>query len=603
MSQQKTGLHANTLRAEGGAEAILDYYRRSRARIFKTLEFDHELFRRLRELVPGIVIIGRVYESDQSFDHEKQAAYIRRCVALAREYPEVDYWEGYNEINGDVATFAKFAAMEIDRVRALADVGAHAAVGCFSVGQPALPYGDTGNDGGARWRAFLPAIHGAMRHEGILALHEYGAPWMTYLVEGDVWSSQAFGWLCLRYRQAVRYLRELGVRMYHPTTTPAGLRIVITESGIDGGITGRPGPPGGGWADFTGWPDPILGPYPAQRFWYQWQVSQDAYVLGVTSFGECSIDPTWHKFSLLYTAENRDAIIALEGGLPDTEVTPMLEGIDVSRWQGAIDWARVAAAGIRFAFIKASEGSGWRDPRYAANAAGAAAAGVLFGPYHYAKNGIDPDAQAAHFAAVAGDSYTLPPVLDFEDSGPVDAGAMRRLCEAVTARMGRPIIYTAAWWWNRARLGGAQPWAAAYPLWAADYAGAIAVPTDWPTWTIHQYTSTGRVDGVAGNCDRNHFPGTVAELAALRAPTGDPVAAAARAWFDEHQAIFPAPGNALPDAVTGAGLDMYTGEGRLVVAGREYAVMGAGKPGDTADEHVFVVPVGDWGNVRRIRRR
>lgn len=603
--KKKTALHANTITAAGGTAAILDYYRLSQAPAFKTMQFDRGFFQELRAVRPGIIIVGRIYESNQKLDNDSVKGFINRSVDHARRYPEVDFWEGYNEAFYDTHnSIDKYAAMEVGRVQALANVGAHAAVGCFSCGTPPLPYGTEGNDGGAAWRAFLPAILEAMRHDGVLALHEYDAPWMSRLIRGDHWDPATYGWLCLRYRQVVRYLRELGIRMYDQNT-PKGLRIIISESGVDGGVTNRPGPQGGGWADFQDWPDPVLGSYPKQRYWYQWQASQDPYVLLVTSFGECSEDPTWHSFSAIRNTTARDQIIALENGLPEGG-QPMTEGVDVSRWQGAINWAKMGPAGARFAWIKASEGTGWRDPRYAENAAGARAAGLLWGPYHYYKNGEPPDAQAAHFAAVAGTGFTLPPALDFEDSGAADPVAMRRFCEAVEERMGRPVIYTGAWWWTRARLGGPQPWASKYPLWAADYDGPVAIPGDWDAWTIHQYTSKGPGGNFgAGSTyiDRNRFNGTIEELAALRLPPGGAIEPVVRQWFDEHQAIFPAPGNALPDAVAAAGCQMYTAEGRVVVGGVTYAVVAGGNPSDLSSESIWVCVEGDWGNVRRIRRR
>ncbi len=93
-----------------------------------------------------------------------------------------------------------------------------------------------------------------------------------------------------------------------------------------------------------------------------------------------------------------------------------LPGIDVSHWQGTIDWSAVAATGQRFVFAKASEGQTYDDPMYAANRAGAGANGILFGAYHFAQPDTstnDAVIEADHFADVAapvrGDLY---PVLD-----------------------------------------------------------------------------------------------------------------------------------------------------------------------------------------------
>src|SRR5437763_12676400 len=77
--------------------------------------------------------------------------------------------------------------------------------------------------------------------------------------------------------------------------------------------------------------------------------------------------------------------------LPSEVGTPFsptdLRGIDVSNWQGSIDWSKVAAVGVRFAFLKASQGTTYTDPTYAANRSAARAAGARAGAYHFAVPG------------------------------------------------------------------------------------------------------------------------------------------------------------------------------------------------------------------------
>lgn len=181
----------------------------------------------------------------------------------------------------------------------------------------------------------------------------------------------------------------------------------------------------------------------------------------------------------------------------------MALGIDASRYQGAIDWRAAKAAGVAYAWLKASEGTTWIDPTFATNARGAADAGVLWGGYHYFRNGIDPAAQAAHFARVmlsAGVAPTLLPACDLEDQiGDVREADVRAFVEAVAADAGGAVIYTGAPWWRR-NIGAGATWAADYPLWIARYgvndpaAAPVepAVPAPWDGWTVHQYTSRGR---------------------------------------------------------------------------------------------------------------
>ena len=96
-------------------------------------------------------------------------------------------------------------------------------------------------------------------------------------------------------------------------------------------------------------------------------------------------------------------------------------GIDVSAWQGTINWAKVADAGIRFAIMKATEGSSWNDPTYAKNVSGATSNGIVVGAYHFADPSSasgDAVAEADHFVSVARNSPgDIVPALDIEHKG------------------------------------------------------------------------------------------------------------------------------------------------------------------------------------------
>lgn len=95
-----------------------------------------------------------------------------------------------------------------------------------------------------------------------------------------------------------------------------------------------------------------------------------------------------------------------------------VQGIDVSHHQGAIDWPAVHEAGVDFAWIKASEGGDWHDPRFTANWAGAARAGVRRGAYHFFTLCRPGAEQAANFiATVPVDPTALAPVVDLEFVG------------------------------------------------------------------------------------------------------------------------------------------------------------------------------------------
>lgn len=206
----------------------------------------------------------------------------------------------------------------------------------------------------------------------------------------------------------------------------------------------------------------------------------------------------------------------------------LLAGIDVSHWQGAIDWPRVADDGVAFAFIKATEGGDYTDPRFAENWAGAARAGVVRGAYHFYRPQTDAVAQAEHFLRTvplrAGD---LPPVLDVEVTDgrtpATIAAGVRTWLETMERATGRrPIVYTRASFWT-AQMGSGF---GEYPLWVAHYGVARPnVPAGWSGWTFWQHTDAGRVDGIAGAVDLDWFNGGRAELQAFVSSGRIPAAA------------------------------------------------------------------------------
>lgn len=251
----------------------------------------------------------------------------------------------------------------------------------------------------------------------------------------------------------------------------------------------------------------------------------------------------------------------------------MIQGIDVSRWQGAMDWTKTKAAGVTFAWIKASEGTAWVDPQFKVNAPSAGAQGILWGAYHYFRNDVDPVSQARHFVATVATAAVTPTLtyaLDFEDTtGRVDTRAMEAFAAEVERLTGvKPVVYTAAWWWTRARLGGTQAWAARLALWIADYSPAsVALPAtgEWSRWTILQHTSSG--DGPKHGAsslriDLNRFDGTRDALLAAVGYSQPAGIDTARLWAEarENQAIRLNPDSAIQRAIHGAGLTPTSNE-------------------------------------------
>src|SRR5688572_8880878 len=214
--------------------------------------------------------------------------------------------------------------------------------------------------------------------------------------------------------------------------------------------------------------------------------------------------------------------------LEDRRLMARPEGIDVSHWQGTINWPQVKAAGKEFAFIKATEATGYVDPRSAGNVAGARAAGVLVGVYHFARSTSNTAvAEAQHFLNTAR-SYVapgfLPPVLDLEVGGVNTTAGKAFLsnwandwCTTVRTATGvDPIIYlntNYATNFVNASVNTHRVWIA---NWGVANSQTGNPPTGvWPTFQFWQYSSTGSVAGIAGNVDLDVFKGTTAGLQAM----------------------------------------------------------------------------------------
>lgn len=243
-------------------------------------------------------------------------------------------------------------------------------------------------------------------------------------------------------------------------------------------------------------------------------------------------------------------------------------GIDVSRWQhgASLNWDKVRADGVTFAFIKATEGSNYTNSYFAGDWAATKRVGIYRGAYHFARPSVGSAArQARYFVAQAGTfggEGVLPPVLDLESDGGLGVTALRRWTKAwlaateeLTGR--KPIIYTGPYFWE-SELGNTQVFSS-YPLWIAHYGvSSPRVPGGWSHWTFWQKSQTGRVDGISGAVDINEFNGTRARLAGL----AQAATSSADTGTDAGTGTTPAPGTDTgAEAGTGTTPDPEPGTG------------------------------------------
>lgn len=187
-----------------------------------------------------------------------------------------------------------------------------------------------------------------------------------------------------------------------------------------------------------------------------------------------------------------------------------LEGIDVSQWQGNIDFEQAASAGIRVVYIRSSMGSGYVDPYFEQNYQRAKAAGLQVGFYHYVTARTDSQAryQAQFFVnTVRGKEFECRLAMDFEDLIDLSAEEANQIglsfIRAVEEFSGKgAVVYSDTSNAGSVFGGGLTD----YPLWAAEY--GVSQPSssvNWSSWAGWQYSDEGQIPGISGFVDRDVF--------------------------------------------------------------------------------------------------
>ncbi len=201
---------------------------------------------------------------------------------------------------------------------------------------------------------------------------------------------------------------------------------------------------------------------------------------------------------------------------------PSPQGVDVSSYQGSVDWLAAIHRGARFAYVKATESTGYTNPSFTQQYNGSQRAGLVRGAYHFAlPDRSDGATQALYFITHGGgwspDGSTLPPMLDIEYnpygatcyglSGPQMTRWVSDFSAAVHSRTGRfPIMYSTRDWWSSCTTS--PNISARNPLFVACYCpDPGALPNGWRYQTIWQYNDNGPLPG-----DQDLFNGSYADL-------------------------------------------------------------------------------------------
>lgn len=223
--------------------------------------------------------------------------------------------------------------------------------------------------------------------------------------------------------------------------------------------------------------------------------------------------------ALVWAGNNFDRILRFKRNIThlihhDAPEGYKIHGIDVSRYQGRIEWReltlnRIKGQPIHFVFIKSTEGIKLKDTHFDKNWKQASRAGLYRGAYHYFKPKADPRKQAFFFIRNTPISKgDLPPVLDFEEDGNLPEKELRsrliiwlKLVEKHYKV--KPILYCNAGYYKKYIKGKLE----GYPIWVAHYK-TRKPRINKDAWHFWQYTDKGKIKGIKGHVDMNVFNGT-----------------------------------------------------------------------------------------------
>ncbi len=191
-----------------------------------------------------------------------------------------------------------------------------------------------------------------------------------------------------------------------------------------------------------------------------------------------------------------------------------IQGIDVSKWQGNINFTQVKNSGIEIVYMRSSVGNSYVDPFFRQNYTNAKANDLKVGFYHFvmARNEQQAVSEARFFASViSGLEVDCALAMDFETLSDLSKAEVNEIAqtflETIKNLTGKEvIIYSDAY--NANNVFDANL-ASNYSLWIAEYDVQSPNSTNWNEWIGWQYTDVGKIDGIAGNVDRDYFTNAV----------------------------------------------------------------------------------------------
>jgi lysozyme len=197
-------------------------------------------------------------------------------------------------------------------------------------------------------------------------------------------------------------------------------------------------------------------------------------------------------------------------------------GVDVSHWEGRIDWQSASAA-IGFAYFKCTDGIKFVDDQFFNNQRGCSGTGVPHAPYHYFQPSLDPITQADHFIATAGKHFKRY-IVDVESAERIAniTQKLKSFLDRVEILTGvKPAIYTSLGYWKEF-IQPKPTWSRDYDLIIAQYTAAHSpiLPAGWDTYVIWQFSDYWNFPGCSEDADADWFNGSIEKC---------------RNWFGNYQ--------------------------------------------------------------------